>query len=107
MQSVKRLGSLAASNRQIPPVTKGGSGTLLTPAWSGQRRKRQEEGYEQLIVSAARVIVDPATTEEKRAKAQESLLNACARVSAFHGLSASRLYWGAIRRAEEHGGREG
>jgi hypothetical protein len=65
MQSVKRLGSLAASNRQIPPVTKGGSGTLLTPAWSGQRRKRQEEGYEQLIVSAARVIVALARREER------------------------------------------
>lgn len=73
----------------------------LTPAWTGRRRAKQEEGYERLIVAMALEVVDPKTTPERRAKAQESLLNACARVSAFHSLSASRLYWGAIRRARE------
>jgi hypothetical protein len=75
--------------------------SYLTPAWTHRRRAKQEEGYEKLIVSMAREIVNPETTEKRRARAQESLLNACARVSAFHSLSASRLYWGAIRRARE------
>jgi hypothetical protein len=49
----------------------------LTPAWAGRRRARQEEGYEALIVKMAEEIVDPKTSEERRATAQESLLNAC------------------------------
>ena len=73
----------------------------IAQATMHRRRQRQEEGYEALIVNMAREVVDPKTTEERRARAQESLLNACARVSAFHSLSASRLYWGAIRRARD------
>jgi len=73
----------------------------LTPAWTGQRRKKQEEGYEKLIVNMARRVIDPNTTEEERAKAQDSLLNACVQVSAFHSLNAAALYWGAIKRASQ------
>jgi len=67
-----------------------------------RRRQKQEEGYEAIIVNMARSIVDPKTSEERRAKAQDSLLNACAKIGAFHSLNAAALYWGAIRRAQ-HG----
>jgi hypothetical protein len=72
-----------------------------TRAWGNRRRQQQEEGYEALIVRMSTEIVDPETSPERREKAQESLLNACAKVSEFHSLSASRLYWAAIRKAEE------
>jgi hypothetical protein len=75
--------------------------TAPTRAWGNRRRQRQEEGYEGLIVRMAREIVDPATTTARRERCQESLLNACVKVSTFHSLSASRLYWLAIRKAEE------
>lgn len=65
-----------------------------------RRRQRQEEGYEKIIVGMAREVVDPATSEERRARAQDSLLSACCRVGQFHSLNAAALYWGAIRRAE-------
>jgi hypothetical protein len=72
-----------------------------TRAWGNRRRQRQEEGYEAILVSMARAIVDENTSPERRAKAQESLQGACAKIGAYHSLSASRLYWGSIRKAEE------
>jgi hypothetical protein len=75
--------------------------SYLTPVWSARRRFKTEETYERIIVSMAREIVNPATTPERRKRCQDSLLNACVMVSAFHGLSASRLYWTAIRKAED------
>ena len=71
-------------------------------AWGSRRRARQEEGYEQLIVSSAQTIVNPETSPERRKRAQESLANACVKVSAYHSLDAGRLYWAAIRKAREH-----
>lgn len=79
----------------------------LTPRQAGQRKRRIEEGYEALLLTAARSIVDPATTEEQRARAQESLLDACSRMSAFHSLDAGRLYWKAIEFASNEGKKDG
>jgi hypothetical protein len=90
--------ALAASTQE-----KGGGMPVIARATMYRRRQRQEEGYEKLIVNMARTIVDPKTSEERRTKAQDSLLNACAKISAFHSLNASALYWGAIKRATQEG----
>lgn len=70
-------------------------------AWGDRRRVCQEEGYEKLIVSSAQEIMAPETSPERRARAQESLLNACVKVGAFHSMDAHRLYWAALRKARE------
>jgi hypothetical protein len=83
--------------------------SYLTPARAGRRRARIEETYERLIVAMSREIVDPETSPERRERCQESLLDCCARYALQHGMSAGRIYWGAIRKAQEgtHGGSEG
>jgi hypothetical protein len=65
-----------------------------------QRRSRIEESYERLIVNAAREVVNPNTTPERREQARDSLLNACATMGTYHGLDISALYLGAIKRAQ-------
>lgn len=66
-----------------------------------RRRQRQEEGYEKIIVTMAIEIVSSETTPERRKRCQESLLNACLKVAAFHNMSPSHLYWLPIRKASE------
>jgi hypothetical protein len=74
----------------------------LTLAWTARRRYKTEETYERIIVGMAREIVDPATTAERRARCQDSLLNACVMVSTYHGgFSAGKLYWLSLRKAGE------
>jgi hypothetical protein len=79
----------------------------LTPAQAGRRRQKVEASYEAIIVKMARAIVNDKTTPERRARCQERLLSACSMISAYHSLSASALYRGAIRRAQQGAEQEG
>jgi hypothetical protein len=73
-------------------------------AWASRRRQHTERTYEKLIVKMAQEVVDPNTSPERREKARDSLLNACAMVGAYHSLNASALYLGAIKRAQAQKG---
>jgi hypothetical protein len=54
-----------------------------------------------LIRDMALEIVDEATTKERRELCQARLIAACERYSARHGMNVSRLYWTALKKAEE------
>jgi hypothetical protein len=73
----------------------------MRPRGGDARRDAQERGYEETIVRAAYEIVDPETTPERRERCWASLVSACEKFAARHGLDAGRLVWGAIRRARE------
>jgi hypothetical protein len=69
---------------------------IINTMKGGNKQDAHEEGR---IKRNAKLIVDPNTTEERRARARDNLERACIRYANKHSMNPNAMYWLAIAKA--------